>query len=225
MSTAVFQTPQTGSVRRDNGQTTRSFAPALLKTSIYSTAIAEPCNRNRRRRFPCRTDRLRRRCLTGEDGSFWLSRKRPDERISLQQFRWFNAERQISWQPRNKVEVSEADQETSQTILKGRVRRAKKVVSIRMAVVRNKADLIPGGPPNREDRRVRQADPAAAPVTLQTTRRRPARREKKAVNNPTAVNSAFRVVRAGPVWPRSFFSATTSARPTSRIVGLTAERY
>jgi hypothetical protein len=36
MWTAVFQTPQTGSVRRDNGQTTRSFASALLKTSIYS---------------------------------------------------------------------------------------------------------------------------------------------------------------------------------------------
>src|ERR1700704_3350381 len=47
MSTAVLQTPQTGSVRRDNGQTTRSFAPALLQTSIYSTAIAEACNRNK----------------------------------------------------------------------------------------------------------------------------------------------------------------------------------
>jgi general stress protein YciG len=34
---------------------------------------------------PCRTDTLRRQCPTGKDGSFWLSRKRPDERISLQQ--------------------------------------------------------------------------------------------------------------------------------------------
>jgi hypothetical protein len=112
-------------------------------------------------------------------------------------FRWFNAEGQISWQPRNTVEVSEADRATSQTILKKRVRRAKKAASIHMAVVRNKADLIPGVPPSRADRRGRQADPAAAPATLQRTRRRPARRGKKAANTPTAGNSAFRVVRAG----------------------------
>jgi hypothetical protein len=137
-----------------------------------------------------------------------IEERRPDERISLQQFRWFNAERQISWQPRNKVEVSEADRATSQTILKGQVRRAKKAVSIRMAVVRNKADLIRGVPPSRADRRVRQVDPAVAPVTLQTTRRRPARRERKAANNPTAISSAFRVVRAGlaPLAPLFFLS-------------------
>ena len=181
-------------------------------------------NRNKPRRpgFPCHTDTLRRRCLTGKDDSFWLSRKRPDERIAIQQFRWFNAERQISWQPRNKVEVSRADRATSQTILKGRVRRAKKAVSIRMAVVRNKADLIPGDLPTRVDRRVRQADPAAAPATLQTTRRRPARRERKAVNNPTPVNSAFRVVRAGPApsGPALF----TSERCAPRRLGASRHR-
>jgi hypothetical protein len=151
-------------------------ACALLKTSIYSVVIAEACTEisPRRRRFPCRTDTLRRRCLTGKDGSFWQSRKRPDERISLQQFRWFNAERQISWQPRNKVEVSEADRATSQTILKG-----------------------------------------------------PARREKKAANNPTAVNSAFGVVRAGLAasGPALFSQLLQVPRPTSRIVGRTAEPY
>jgi len=200
MSTAVLQTPQTGSVRRDNGQTTRSFAPALLQTSIYSTAIAEACNRNKPPvgdDFPVARTRCDGDVRPGKAVPSGHRGRRPDERIPLQQFRWFNAERQISWQPRNKVEVSEADRATSQTILKGRVRRAKKAASIRMAVGRNKADLIPGDLPSRADRRARQADPAAAPVTLQTTRRRPVRRGKKAANVPTAVNSAFRVVRAG----------------------------
>jgi mannose-6-phosphate isomerase-like protein (cupin superfamily) len=187
-------------VRRDNGQTTRSFAPALLKTSIYSTAIAEACNRNKSPvgdDFPVAQTRSDGDVRPGKAVPSGYRGRRPDERISLQQFRWYNAERQISWQPRSKVEVSEADRATSQTILKGRVRRAKKAASIRMAVVRNKADLIPGVPPSRADRRVRQAAPAAALVTLQTTRRRRARRGKRAANIPTAGNSTFRVVRAG----------------------------
>ena len=132
MSTAVLQTPQTGSVRRDNGQTTRSFAPALLQTSIYSTAIAEACNRNKPPvgdDFPVARTRCDGDVRPGKAVPSGHRGRRPDERIPLQQFRWFNAERQISWQPRNKVEVSEAG--------------------------------------------------------------------KKAANIPTAVNSAFRVVRAG----------------------------
>src|ERR1700722_7817350 len=133
--------------------------------------------------------------------------------------------RRLSWQPRNKVEVSKVDRATSQTILKGRVRREKKAVSIRMAVVRNPVDLIPRDLPTRADRRVREADPAAAPVILQTTRRRPARRERKVANNPTPVNSAFRVVRAGPApcGPALFKSelcARSGRAPSSPAGGL-----
>src|SRR3979409_394273 len=127
MSSAVFQTPQTGSAR--------------------------PVARTR-----CDGDvRPGKAVPSGHRG------RRPDERIPLQQFRWFNAERQISWQPRNKVEVSEAG--------------------------------------------------------------------KKAANIPTAVNSAFRVVRAGLARGPALFSNFCGAQllqvpdRLAAWVGRTAERY